>query len=151
MGETPFEQLKACGIESVVQLTGILQPHFKKAGQYELQVTALDILKVTKDYPLGQKEHGVEFLFDHRHLYLRSKTQRAIQRIRDTLIHATYDRMREHDFTKIDSPIFTPTCAEDSTELYEVTHTNDEQMYLSQTGQMYIEAAIAAHRNVYDF
>ncbi|USN55130.1 MAG: asparagine--tRNA ligase [Candidatus Peribacteria bacterium] len=106
---------------------------------------------MTKDYPLGQKEHGVEFLFDNRHLHLRSRSQVAIQRIRDTLIHATYDWMRAHDFIKIDSPIFTPTCAEDSTELYEVTHTNGEKMYLSQTGQMYIEAAIAAHRNVYDF
>jgi len=100
---------------------------------------------------LGTKEHGVEFLFDQRHLYLRSKSQRAIQRVRDTIIHATYDWMRDHDYIKIDSPIFTSTCAEDSTELYKTEHTNGETMYLSQTGQMYIEAAIAGHRNVYDF
>ena len=108
-------------------------------------------MSVSKDYPLGQKEHGVEFLFDNRHLHLRSKKQWAIQRIRDTLIHALLDWMRDHNYTKIDSPIFTPTCAEDSTELYEVEHTNGEKMFLSQTGQMYIEAAIAGHRNVYDF
>lgn len=108
-------------------------------------------MSTSKDYPLGQKEHGVEFLFDNRHLHLRSKKQWAIQRIRDTLIHATYDWMRDNHYTKIDSPIFTPTCAEDSTELYSVEHTNGEQMFLSQTGQMYIEAAIAGHRNVYDF
>ncbi len=100
---------------------------------------------------MGQKEHGVEFLFDNRHLYLRSKSQRAVQRIRDTIIHATYDRMRDNDYTKIDAPIFTPTCAEDSTSLYETEHTNWEKMFLSQTGQLYIEAAIAWHRNVYDF
>jgi asparaginyl-tRNA synthetase len=106
---------------------------------------------LSKEYPLGQKEHGVEFLFDNRHLYLRSKSQWAIQRIRDTIIHATYDRMRNNDYIKIDAPIFTPTCAEDSTSLYETEHTNGEKMYLSQTGQLYIEAAIAGHRNVYDF
>ena len=146
-----FDELKNCGIESVLELTWTLVKHFKKEGAYELQVSDLTVLNIAKDYPLGQKDHGVEFLFDMRHLYLRSKSQWAIQRIRDTIIHATYDRMRDHDYIKIDSPIFTPTCAEDSTELYEVTHTNGEQMYLSQTGQMYIEAAIAGHRNVYDF
>ena len=82
------------------------------------------MINPAKDYPLGQKEHGVEFLFDNRHLYLRSKSQWAIQRIRDTIIHATYDRMRNNHYTKIDSPIFTSTCAEDSTELYETEHTN---------------------------
>ena len=112
---------------------------------------SVTVLNVAKDYPLGQKEHGVEFLFDNRHLYLRSPSQWAIQRVRDCIIHATYDRMRDNSFTKIDSPVFTPTCAEDSTELYKVTHTNDEEMFLSQSGQMYIEAAIAGHRNVYDF
>lgn len=150
-GEETFAAVKDCGIESVVELTGTLVKHFKKEGAYELQVSAATILNIAKDYPLGQKEHGVEFLFDHRHLYLRSKSQWAIQRVRDTIIHATYDWMRANDYTKIDSPIFTPTCAEDSTELYEVEHTNGEKMFLSQTGQMYIEAAIAGHRNVYDF
>jgi len=150
IGEEQFEALKWCGIESAISLTGEISKHPKKE-EYELQVQSIDILSVAKDYPLGTKEHGVEFLFDQRHLYLRSKTQRAIQRVRDTIIHATYDRMREHDYIKIDSPVFTPTCAEDSTELYEVEHTNGEKMYLSQTGQMYIEAAIAGHRNVYDF
>jgi asparaginyl-tRNA synthetase len=150
-GEETFSAVKDCGIESVVEFTGTLKAHFKKVGAYELQVTDATILNVAKDYPLGQKDHGVEFLFDNRHLHLRSQSQWAIQRVRDTIIHATYDWMRDHTYTKIDSPIFTPTCAEDSTELYEVTHTNGEQMFLSQTGQMYIEAAIAGHRNVYDF
>lgn len=149
--EEQFETLKACGLESAVSLTGTLVDHMKKEGAYELQVTEVEVISLAKDFPLGQKEHGVEFLFDNRHLHLRTEKQRAIQRIRDTLIHATYDWMREHRYTKIDSPIFTPTCAEDSTELYAVEHTNGEEMFLSQTGQMYIEAAIAGHRNVYDF
>lgn len=146
-----FDALKDCGIESAVELTGTLVKHFKKEWAYELQVSHLSVLSVAKDYPLGQKEHGPEFLFDHRHLYLRSKSQWAIQRVRDTIIHATYDWMRDNNYTKIDAPIFTPTCAEDSTSLYETTHTNDETMYLTQSGQMYIEAAIAGHRKVYDF
>lgn len=151
MNKEQFDALKDCGIESAVELTGKLVKHFKKEGEYELQVNNLRVISLAKEYPLGQKAHGPEFLFDHRHLYLRSKSQWAIQRVRDTIIHATYDWMREHDYTKIDSPIFTPTCAEDSTELYGVEHTNGEQMFLSQTGQMYIEAAIAGHRKVYDF
>lgn len=151
IGDEHFGQVTACGIESALELTGTVSKH-PKYEQYELQVSGFAILSQTNDYPLGTKDdHGVEFLFDHRHLYLRAKSQWAIQRIRDTIIHATYDRMRDHDFIKIDSPIFTPTCAEDSTELYSVEHTNGETMFLSQTGQMYIEAAIAAHRNVYDF
>ena len=150
VGNEAFASLVECGIESSIILHGTVAKHPKKE-EYELQTTAVTVITNAKDYPLGQKEHGVEFLFDKRHLYLRAPKQRAIQRIRDTIIHATYDRMRANDFIKIDSPIFTPTCAEDSTELYEVEHTNGEKLFLSQTGQMYIEAAIHAHRNVYDF
>lgn len=145
-----FDQLTGCGIESALELSGTISKHPKKE-EYELQVAWATIISVSKEYPLGQKEHGVEFLYDNRHLHLRTKRQRAIQRVRDTIIHATYDWMRNNNYTKIDSPVFTPTCAEDSTELYAVEHTNGEQMFLSQTGQMYIEAAIAGHRNVYDF
>ena len=149
--EEAFLKLKECAIESVISFTGTLVKHFKKADEYELQVASLNVLSVTKDFPLWQKDHWVEFLYDHRHLHIRTKRQRAIQRIRDTIIHATYDWFRNNDYTKIDSPIFTPTCAEDSTDLYEVEHTNGEKMYLNQTGQLYIEAAIAGHARVYDF
>lgn len=146
-----FDALKTCGLESVVSFTGKLVKHFKKEWQYELQVSSLEVLNVAKDFPLGQKEHGVEFLFDNRHLHLRTKKQRAILRVRDTIIHATYDWMRDHNYIKIDSPIFTPTCAEDSTELYSVTHTNGQEMFLTQSGQLYIEAAIHWHGRVFDF
>ncbi len=150
-GDERFGEITSCGIESAVKLTGVVAKHPKK-DEYELHVSDFELLSLAKDFPLWQKDdHGVEFLFDMRHLYLRAKSQRAIQRVRDTIIHATYDRMRDHDYTKIDAPIFTPTIAEDSTSLYETKHTNDELMYLTQTGQMYIEAAIAGHRNVYDF
>ena len=148
--EDGFEKLKSCGIESAIKVVGTVSKHPKK-DEFEIQTESIQIISLAKDYPLGQKEHGVEFLFDNRHLYLRSKSQRAIQRIRDEIIHATYEWMKNNNYTKIDSPIFTSTCAEDSTSLYETEHTNWEKMYLNQTWQMYIEAAIAGHRNVYDF
>ena len=90
-------------------------------------------------------------MFDNRHLYLRSKSQVAIQKVRDTIIHATYDWMRDNGFTKIDAPIFTPNAAEGTTELYSVEHVNGETMYLSQTGQLYIEAAMYGVGRVFDF
>jgi asparaginyl-tRNA synthetase len=115
-------------------------------------VSDFHVFQNTKDYPLGTKDdHGPEFLFDNRHLYLRSKTQRAIQRVRDTIIHATYDWMRDHDFTKIDAPIFTPSACEGTTELYSVEHVNGETMYLSQSGQLYLEAAMYGVGRCFDF
>lgn len=150
MGEEKFELLKSLNIESAIHVLWTVSKHPKKE-LFELQISDLSVYCDTKDYPLGQKEHNPEFLFDNRHLYLRSKSQRAIQRIRDTIILATYDWMRNHDFIKIDAPIFTPSACEWTTELYEVEHVNGETMYLSQSGQLYIEAAIAAHGRVFDF
>lgn len=138
-------------MESSLSLTGTIAKHPKK-DEYELHISSFSIYDKTADYPLGTKDdHGPEFLFDHRHLYLRSKSQVAIQRIRDTIIHATYDRMRDHGFTKIDAPIFTPNACEGTTELYEVEHVNGEKMYLSQSGQLYIEAAMFGVGRCYDF
>lgn len=87
----------------------------------------------TRKITLLDKKSTTQNSFDNRHLHLRAKSQRAIQRVRDTIIHATYDRMRDHDFTKIDSPIFTPSACEGTTELYEVEHVNGEKMYSSQS------------------
>lgn len=150
LGEEKFDILKSLNIESAIRVTGTVSKHPKKE-LFELQISDLEVYCDTKDYPLGQKEHNPEFLFDNRHLHLRSKSQRAIQRVRDTIIHATYDWMRDHDFIKIDAPIFTPSACEGTTELYEVEHVNGEKMYLSQSWQLYIEAAIAAHGRVFDF
>jgi len=145
-----FEELKAVWIETSMEIKWTLSKHPKK-DEFELQTKSVLFFTKTKEYPLWQKEHWVDFLFDNRHLHLRTPRQIAIQRVRDTIIHATYDRMRDNDFTKIDAPIFTPTCAEDSSDLYEVEHTNGEKMFLSQSWQLYIEAAVHWHRNVFDF
>lgn len=145
-----FDELKGQNIETSLSLTGTVSKHPKKE-EYELQISDFKVYCSTKDYPLGQKEHNPDFLFDMRHLYLRSKSQWAVQRIRDTIIYATYDRMRDNDFIKIDAPIFTPNACEGTTELYEVEHVNGEKMYLSQSGQLYLEGALAWYGRIFDF
>ena len=93
-----FEEISTLGIESSLSLTGTVSKHPKKE-EYELQVSDYTVFWLAKDYPLGTKDdHGPEFLFDNRHLYLRSKSQVAIQKVRDTIIHATYDWMRDNGF-----------------------------------------------------
>jgi len=136
-------------IETSVRLTGVVSKHPKKE-EYELQVNDFDFYQIAEEYPIGKKDHGIDFLLDQRHLWLRSSRQWAIMRIRDTLIHATYDFMRERNVTKIDSPIITANAGENTTDLFKVKYF-DETTYLSQTGQLYIEAAIAAHGRVFDF
>jgi asparaginyl-tRNA synthetase len=151
LGEDKFKPLEGCGIETSLSITWTISKHPKKE-EFELQVSDYHIFWLSENYPLGTKDdHGPEFLFDNRHLYLRSKSQVAIQKVRDTIIHATYDRMRDHDFTKIDAPIFTPNACEGTTELYSVEHVNGEIMYLSQSGQLYIEAAMFGVGRCYDF
>ncbi len=135
--------------ETSVRLTGLVTKHPKKE-EYELQVSDFSFYQIAENYPIANKEHGIDFLLDHRHLWLRSTKQWAIQRVRDTLIHATYDFMRQHNFTKIDSPIITANAGENTTDLFSVKYF-DDTVYLSQTGQLYIEAAIAAHGRVFDF
>lgn len=149
--EEQFNKIAELGIESSVRFTGTISKHPKK-DEYELQVSDFEVIGSSHDYPLGTKDdHGPQFLFDNRHLYLRSKSQVAIQRIRDTIIFSTYQWMRDNWYTKIDAPIFTPNAAEGTTELYEVEHVNGETMYLSQTWQLYIEAAMYGVGKVFDF
>lgn len=135
--------------ETSVRLTAIVSKHPKK-DEYELQVSDFEFYQIAEEYPISNKDHGIDFLLDNRHLWLRSAKQWAIQRVRDTLIHATYDFMRQNAFTKIDSPIITANAGENTTDLFQVKYF-DETTYLSQTGQLYIEAAIYAHGRVFDF
>ncbi len=135
--------------ETSVKLTGTVSKHPKK-DEYELQVSDFSFYQIAEDYPISNKDHGIDFLLDNRHLWLRSKKQWAIMRVRDTLIRATYDFMRDNAFTKIDSPIITANAGENTTDLFKVKYF-DETTYLSQTGQLYIEAAIFAHGRVFDF
>lgn len=135
--------------ESVVSVSATVTKHPKKE-EYELQVQSLEVYQVSEEWPIGNKDHGIDFLMDNRHLWLRSKRQWAIQRVRNTLIQATYKFFQEQSFTKIDSPILTPNAGENTTDLFKVKYF-EEEAYLSQTGQLYLEAALPAHGRVYDF
>jgi len=138
-------------VESSVVVMGIVTKHPKHDDVFELQVTSLELIQKAEEYPIGKKEHGPDFLLDNRHLWLRAPSQWAIQRVRNTIIYATYDWMRDNGFIKIDSPILTPNACEGTTELFEIDYFGERKAYLSQSGQLYIEAAIASVGRCFDF
>ncbi len=137
-------------LESSVIVTGKVAKHPKR-DEYELHVTGLTLVQISPEYPIGKKEHGPDFLLDQRHLWLRSKKQWAIQRVRNTIINATYEWFNNNGFIKIDSPILTPAACEGTSTLFEVDYFDLGKAYLSQSGQLYIEAAIMSHGRVFDF
>src|SRR3989339_1191245 len=137
--------------ESSVSLLGTVSKHPKQEGVYELQVKSLAIIGLSEDYPIANKEHGPEFLLENRHLWLRSKKQWAILRIRDTVETAINEYLHSESFIRTDSPIFTPNACEGTTTLFPVPYFDLGEAYLSQSGQLYIEAAIASVGRCYDF
>ena len=134
-----------------MSVTGTVSVHPKKVGQFELQVTEGDIVQTAQSFPITPKEHGPEFLLDHRHLWLRSKRQWAVLRLRDLVATAIQEFLHANDFIKVDSPIFTPNACEGTTTLFPVPYFDLGTAFLSQSGQLYIEAAIAAVGRCYDF
>ncbi len=151
IGDKQWNEAERVTMESSVELTAEVAEHPKQAGEFELHVKDFKIYQIAQDYPIGKKEHGPEFLLDHRHLWLRTNKQWAIQRVRDSLIHATYDWMRQNNFIKIDAPVLTPAACEGTTTLFEVEYFDLGSAYLSQSGQLYLEAAIASLGRVFDF
>ncbi len=137
--------------ESSLELTGTVSPHPKHAQLYELQVSSLIPIQIAEEYPIAKKEHGPDFLMDYRHLWLRSKRQWAILRLRDVIETAMHDYMHRELFIRTDSPIFTPNACEGTTTLFPVEYFDEGTAYLAQTGQLYIEAAIASVGRCYDF
>ena len=154
-GEAPVEVMEAAGelqMESSCKVTGEVVKHPKKEDVFELSVTGIEIVQIPPDeYPISKKEHGPDFLLDHRHLWLRSGKQWAIQRVRDCVITAVYDFFHERGFVKIDTPIFTPNACEGATTLFEVEYFDHGTAYLSQSGQLYLEAAIMSVGKGFDF
>jgi len=147
------EVFKACeklSIESSVEIKGKVVKQPKAPTGYELQLSDLKIIQVSPRYPIGKKSHGTEFLMNHRHLWLRSSRQRAILRIRDAVIWAARQFFKKEGFVLTDSPVLTPTACEGTTTLFETDYF-DQPAYLSQSGQLYIEATAAALGKVYDF
>lgn len=137
--------------ESSLEVTGKITKHPKYEDEYELQTKDIKVIHlVTEDYPIAKKDHGTEFLLDNRHLWLRSSKQIGIQKVRNTVINAIYEYLNKEGFTKIDAPIFTPSACEETTNLFEVNYFGDKA-YLSQSGQLYIEAAMFGVGRCFDF
>lgn len=136
--------------ESAVTLTGVPREHPKKPGVYELDIKTLEIVQLAHEYPITPKEHGTEFLMDQRHLWLRSRRQHAILRVRHEIIKAVRDFFDDNGFTLCDTPIFTPAACEGTSTLFEANYF-DEKAYLTQSGQLYNEATAAAFGKVYCF
>ncbi len=143
-----FEKLTQ---ESSVIVKGNVRADERAPGGYELDVTGLEIVQIAHDYPITPKEHGVEFLMDNRHLWLRSKRQHAILSIRAEVIRAVRDFFDSNGFLLMDTPIFTPAACEGTTNLFEVDYFEDAKAYLTQSGQLYNEATAAAFGKVYCF
>jgi len=136
--------------EASVRLTGTVRQHPKQAGVFEIGAVELEILGRADNYPISPKEHGTDFLMENRHLWLRSRRQHAILRVRHEIISAIRDFFDGRGFTLTDAPIFTPSACEGTTNLFETKYF-DEKMYLSQSGQLYMEATAAALGKVYCF
>ncbi|QKS71129.1 asparagine--tRNA ligase [Paenalkalicoccus suaedae] len=150
VGEETFKLAKELTQESSVYVTGIVRADDRAPSGFELTVTGIELIHEAVDYPITPKEHGTEFLMDHRHLWLRSKRQHAIMRIRNEIIRATYEFFNEQGFVKVDPPILTGSSAEGTTNLFHTKYF-DEDAYLSQSGQLYMEAAAMALGKVFSF
>ncbi|MER3544802.1 MAG: asparagine--tRNA ligase [Chloroflexota bacterium] len=151
--EAVFEAARTLSQESSLIVTGTVRADPRAPGVpggYEIGVSDLHIVQRAEDYPIAPKEHGVEFLMDHRHLWIRSSRQWAILRVRATVIRAIRDWLDSHGFINLDTPILTPAAAEGTTTLFEVNYF-DDKAYLAQTGQLYNEANIMAFGKVYCF
>ncbi len=148
--ESVWEAAVALTQESSVEITGIVAADERAPGGYELKVTGIVPVQIAPEYPLGKKEHGVDFLLNHRHLWLRSKRPHAILRVRSELEQAIRDFFYSRRFTLIDSPILTPAACEGTSTLFETPYFGDTA-YLSQSGQLYLEPAAAAFGRVYCF
>ena len=149
--ENVFETAKGLGQESAIIVRGTVKEDERSPIGVELDVTGLDVLQNVHDYPITPKEHGTEFLMDHRHLWIRSKKQHAILKVRHTIIKAVRDYFDDLGFTLADTPIFTPAACEGTTTLFEVDYFGDEKAFLTQSGQLYNEATAAAFGKSYAF
>ncbi|RKY48062.1 MAG: asparagine--tRNA ligase, partial [Candidatus Neomarinimicrobiota bacterium] len=148
--EKTFQLYDELGQESSIIVHGIVHQDRRAPGGYEVIVKKIDVVQAVHDYPIALKEHGIDFLMDHRHLWLRSPKQVAILRIRHTVIKACRDFFDSHGFILADTPIFTPTACEGTTTLFETDYFG-RKAYLTQSGQLYSEATAAALGKVYCF
>ena len=151
VGDEMFTKADHLAQESAVIVDGTVRADARAPGGYELDVTSLDIVAEAKDYPITPKEHGVEYLMDRRHLWIRSQRQQAILRVRHEVINAVRDFFNSRGFILADTPIFTPAACEGTTTLFPVQYFEDHTAYLTQSGQLYNEANAMALGRVYAF
>lgn len=146
--EQLFETAKGLHQETSMYVTGVIKEDNRSSFGYEMEVSNIDIIHAAEGYPITPKNHGPEFLMDHRHLWLRSRKQHAVMNIRNQIIKSTHDFFFSNGFKKIDPPILTSSSPEGTTELFHTKYF-DEDAYLSQSGQLYAEAAAMAHGKVF--
>lgn len=149
--EGAWERFAALTQETSVMVTGVVREDARQVGGCELTASDVTILAPSVDYPITPKEHGTAFLFEHRHLWLRAKKQVAIGRIRHEIEHAISDFFYDREFVRVDTPILTGSIGEQAGELFATEYFDLGQAYLAQTGQLYGEAAAAAHGKIYCF
>jgi len=137
--------------ETSVAITGLVREEPRSPGGFEITVTGLEVLGASVDYPITPKEHGTSFLFEHRHLWLRSRRQVAIARVRHEVVQAIRDYFYQEGFTLVDTPILTGAIGEEAGNLFATDYFDLGKAYLAQTGQLYVEAAAAALGKVYCF
>ncbi|MGD1147686.1 MAG: asparagine--tRNA ligase [Thermoanaerobaculaceae bacterium] len=148
--ETVWAEAERATQESSLRVAGMVKEEKRAPGGVELQVEALEIVQLCPEYPITPKEHGPDFLLNNRHLWLRSKRQHAVMRVRNELTFGIRDFFYRRNYVQIDSPILTPAAAEGTSTLFETDYFG-EKAYLSQSGQLYLEPAVAAHGKVYCF
>ena len=145
-----FKQAKSLHQEASFYITGTVHEDQRSKFGYEIQITDLKVVSNNEDYPIGNKEHGVDFLLDHRHLWLRSRRPFAIMQIRNTMFKATVDFFEKEGFIKFDAPIFMHSAPEGTTQLFHVDYFKNDA-YLSQSGQLYGEAGAMAYGKIFTF
>ncbi|MCU4683695.1 asparagine--tRNA ligase [Lactiplantibacillus paraplantarum] len=150
VSEAVFELAKEVKQEASMWITGVIHEDSRSKFGYEIEVEDIAVVGESEEYPITPKEHGVDFLLDHRHLWLRSKRPWAIMNIRNEVIRATYEFFNQEGFIKMDSPILTGSAPEGTTELFH-TEYFDRDAYLSQSGQLYAEAGALAYGKVFTF
>ncbi|MGP6385397.1 asparagine--tRNA ligase [Streptococcus dysgalactiae] len=149
-GADKFDTIKRLSQETSVFVKGIVKEDERSKFGYELDVTDIEVIGESQDYPITPKEHGTDFLMDNRHLWLRSRRQTAIMQIRNAIIYASYEFFDQNGFIKFDSPILSGNAAENTTELFETDYFGNPA-FLSQSGQLYLEAGMMALGRVFDF
>ncbi len=150
LDDASWEAIEALTQESTLRVTGTVQEDARAPSGVEIHLTAVEILDLSEEFPISPKEHGVSFLLEQRHLWLRSRRQRAALRVRNEVCQAIRDFFYERDFVLIDSPILTPAACEGTSTLFETDYFGSPA-YLSQSGQLYLEPAAAAFGKVYCF